>query len=388
MIGKWAVTIGACAVLTISTAVPAGAVSVPAADPGSAGASALKDCPLLIAHRGGVPPDYATIPENSMAAFERAASLGVWSLETDVFYTKDGHAIIMHDKSLDRTTNGKGLVADHTLAEIEQLRLVTDHDGVRNVTDQKVPTLQQVLDFAVARNVNVLPEYKDAEDDSLIHRYINQLNQSGAKTIVGGFSKKVLNEVHGLDPSERLMWFHLGNGVGPADVPEGANAGFLSLLINKAVVTAMNNAGVKMDGWFNVATGGDDQDGWKALTEAGVTWITTDLPKEYKEWTATTDTCIQRPKIKQIAPCAEFPNKVRRDRKVVVLDETCKTSADQTVSVKARSGKKGSFAVVMGKHGKVKIKTKDTRSTLRIMFKAPGTDSFNGYDRHRIYKVR
>ncbi|MBM7693616.1 glycerophosphoryl diester phosphodiesterase [Peribacillus deserti] len=73
--------------------------------------------PLVIAHQGGE----LLAPSNTMAAFDNAANLGVDVLETDLHITKDGHLVAIHDASVDRTTNGKGLVADLTLKEIQSL---------------------------------------------------------------------------------------------------------------------------------------------------------------------------------------------------------------------------------------------------------------------------
>jgi glycerophosphoryl diester phosphodiesterase len=75
------------------------------------------DRPLVIAHQGGE----LLAPSNTMTAFENAAEMGVDVLETDIHITKDGYLVTIHDPSVDRTTNGKGKVADLTLAEIQEL---------------------------------------------------------------------------------------------------------------------------------------------------------------------------------------------------------------------------------------------------------------------------
>ncbi|HVL23648.1 MAG TPA: glycerophosphodiester phosphodiesterase family protein [Thermomicrobiales bacterium] len=72
---------------------------------------------LTIAHRGA--SGYA--PENTRAAFERAIEMGADMIETDVQLTLDGELVLIHDDLVDRTTDGQGPVADHTLAEIQAL---------------------------------------------------------------------------------------------------------------------------------------------------------------------------------------------------------------------------------------------------------------------------
>jgi glycerophosphoryl diester phosphodiesterase len=73
--------------------------------------------PLVIAHRGGG----GLIPENTLEAFEYSARMGVDVLELDVHATRDGALVVMHDRSVDRTTDGRGRVGEMTLAELKKL---------------------------------------------------------------------------------------------------------------------------------------------------------------------------------------------------------------------------------------------------------------------------
>jgi glycerophosphoryl diester phosphodiesterase len=92
----------------------------------------------VIAHRG----EHIECPENTMPAIEKAIALGVDWVELDVRTTKDGHYVLMHNSSVDATTNGKGEVAELTLAEIRSLDA-----GVRrpNFKGTRVPTLDEAL---------------------------------------------------------------------------------------------------------------------------------------------------------------------------------------------------------------------------------------------------
>ena len=94
---------------------------------------------LVAAHRAA----HAVYPENSVAAMKEAIRLGVDIIETDIRETKDGVLIIMHDKTIDRTTTGKGLVAEKTYAELQQVFLL--HDG--KPTSEKIPTFKEVLEL-------------------------------------------------------------------------------------------------------------------------------------------------------------------------------------------------------------------------------------------------
>lgn len=92
---------------------------------------------LIAAHRGA----HLEAPENSMAAFRKAIEMGIDIIELDVRCTKDGVLVLMHDKTVDRTTDGKGLVNSFTFEEIRRLHL--KHNG--QLTEEKVPTLEEAL---------------------------------------------------------------------------------------------------------------------------------------------------------------------------------------------------------------------------------------------------
>ncbi len=98
--------------------------------------------PLLCGHRGA----RVHAPENTMAGFELAARLGADLIELDVRLSSDGALVIIHDATVDRTTNGSGRVAELTWAELQALDA-----GIRfgeAFAGQCVPSLQEVLDWA------------------------------------------------------------------------------------------------------------------------------------------------------------------------------------------------------------------------------------------------
>lgn len=106
---------------------------------------------VRIAHRGAS----ADYPENTLLAFRRAIEMGVDYLEVDVQLTRDGALIVLHDETLDRTTNGSGRVRDHTLAQIRKL------DAGRG---ERVPTLDEVFTLARANGVRLCIEAKGGDD--------------------------------------------------------------------------------------------------------------------------------------------------------------------------------------------------------------------------------
>jgi glycerophosphoryl diester phosphodiesterase len=93
---------------------------------------------MVAAHRG----DWRNAPENSLLAFRYAAAMGADIVELDLKKTKDGEIIIMHDETIDRTTNGKGKPLDYTLDELKKFRL---KNGLGRVTNNTIPTLREVM---------------------------------------------------------------------------------------------------------------------------------------------------------------------------------------------------------------------------------------------------
>lgn len=93
---------------------------------------------MVAAHRG----DWRNAPENSLLAFKSAAAMGVDVVELDLGKTKDGVIIIMHDQTIDRTTNGKGTPGDFTFEEISKFGL---RNGLGRVTNNHIPTLKEVM---------------------------------------------------------------------------------------------------------------------------------------------------------------------------------------------------------------------------------------------------
>ncbi|ALS37366.1 glycerophosphoryl diester phosphodiesterase [Enterococcus rotai] len=95
----------------------------------------------IIAHRGSK----GTHPENTLAAFEEAIRVGADGIELDVQLSKDNHLIVIHDETVDRTTNGHGSVGSLTLKELKQLDAGNWFE--KNPMSQKIPTLVEVLEL-------------------------------------------------------------------------------------------------------------------------------------------------------------------------------------------------------------------------------------------------
>lgn len=91
-------------------------------------------------------------PENTLLAFQKAIEAGAAGIELDVQYSKDGKMVVIHDETLDRTTNGSGLVKDHTLEELKALDASYIFTGQYGKVE--IPTLDEVL--ALVRNYDII----------------------------------------------------------------------------------------------------------------------------------------------------------------------------------------------------------------------------------------
>lgn len=93
---------------------------------------------LVAAHRG----DWRIAPENSLKALQSCIVQGFDMMELDVKMTRDSVLVVMHDQTIDRTTNGKGNVSDYTLEEIRKFRL---RNGLGRVTNNDIPTFKELM---------------------------------------------------------------------------------------------------------------------------------------------------------------------------------------------------------------------------------------------------
>lgn len=186
--------------------------------------------PLIFAHRGAS----EACPEHTLAAYERALAEGADGVECDVRLTRDGHLVCLHDRRLDRTSNGSGLVSDHTLAQLEELDFGSWHGG----GPAAVLTLDRLLDLlrAAGRPVDLLIETKhpNRSGPEIEHRLILLLRRHGlvsgsgpVRVTVMSFSVLALRRIRRLAPelSTVLLLDLLPPGLRPVRLPFARIAG-------------------------------------------------------------------------------------------------------------------------------------------------------------------
>lgn len=135
----------------------------------------------VIAHRGGA----GIMPENTLAAFAHAIRLGCDYVEIDVRTTRDGKLVIMHDRTVDRTTNGSGAVNELTLNAIRKLDAGAKFSPLYR--GEKVPTLDEVFELC-RRKINVYIDHKEAPIEAIL-RTIRRHRMEKQVVIYGGLDR-------------------------------------------------------------------------------------------------------------------------------------------------------------------------------------------------------
>ena len=154
----------------------------------------------IIAHRGGAGLGL----ENTLSCIEKGINSGAHIIEIDIHLSKDGHLIVCHDQTVDRTTNGKGRIRDMTLDEIRKLRII-DENG--NPTDEQLPTLAEVLELINGRAILLI----EIKRTGKIYQGIEQKTldeiekfQACSWVIIQSFNDSVLKTIHAINPDLRL----------------------------------------------------------------------------------------------------------------------------------------------------------------------------------------
>ena len=160
----------------------------------------------VIAHRGGS----HLAPENTMAAFKNAIKLGVDMIEIDVEQTKESVVVVIHDATVDRTTNGTGAVDTLSWDYVKSLNASQSWKG-DNYKDEKISTLDEVLELLKGTGVTLLIEIKEGSEryPGIEKRTVDAIQKFNAYSwaIVQSFNKKAIDRVKQDD--ENIKTFYL-----------------------------------------------------------------------------------------------------------------------------------------------------------------------------------
>ncbi|TDL40501.1 glycerophosphodiester phosphodiesterase [Macrococcoides bohemicum] len=150
----------------------------------------------VIGHRG-----YAALyPENTMLSFKKAYEHGADGIELDIHMSVDKEIIVIHDPSLNRTTNQKGRVNQLTLDEIKNARI---KNGLFKITDEQVPTLKEVMDWIITTDMTLNIEIKGVTEGVLEDGLLKLLSHYDMKEriIISSFNLESLLYIEKIDSS-------------------------------------------------------------------------------------------------------------------------------------------------------------------------------------------
>jgi glycerophosphoryl diester phosphodiesterase len=212
-----------------------------------------------------------------MAAFERAAELGVVFIETDLHLTRDARFVAIHDATLERTTNGRGKVSDFTLAELRRLDNGLWYD--RQYMGQRLPTLEDILEFGRKRDVVFYLEVKYEAAWGMHHALVGALQkeQDAARTIVISFDPSTIDSVRKLDASI-MTGLLIEQGGEAGAVKNALDVGARQLcprnsLITSELIAEAHRADLLVATWTV-----DDAEEMRRVIAAGADGVMTDFP--------------------------------------------------------------------------------------------------------------
>jgi glycerophosphoryl diester phosphodiesterase len=218
-------------------------------------------------------------PENTFASFEQALESGADWIELDVHQTRDGGLAVIHDEAVDRTTNGHGLVKEHTIAELKQLDAGSWFG--QQFAGQRIPTLDEVLAWARQHHTVVDIEIKNAPlyYAGIEESVVKTLDRAGMteQVIVISFDHQAVQRVKALDSRITTGVLYAARPVdGGVGLARTAQADALLphwAYVTRADVDRAHDAGLAVAPWES-----SDPRVLRSLIAAGVDAIGTNAP--------------------------------------------------------------------------------------------------------------
>jgi glycerophosphoryl diester phosphodiesterase len=235
--------------------------------------------PILIAHRGGS----LEAPENTLAAFRHAIELGMRYVELDVQMSSDGEMVVIHDETLDRTTNGNGPVSSLTLQELRKLD-AGSHFGPQ-YAGEPIPTLREVLELCTSAGVGVVVELKSPSlYPGMVQKVIALVGEmrkrGGVNILCISFEHSAIREARALDeiiPLGYLYEYFEQEFVQPDDAIQAYCPYFGTALARPDQVAKAHELG-KLVFVYTV----NEEEDIRQITAAGIDGLVSDRPSLLK----------------------------------------------------------------------------------------------------------
>jgi glycerophosphoryl diester phosphodiesterase len=225
---------------------------------------------MVIAHRGA--SSYA--PENTLAAFDLALEMGVRQIELDVDFTSDGHIVVIHDDTVDRTTNGSGPVTSHTLAALRALDAGSWFGD--KFTGERIPTFHEVLERYKGR-IHLHTEIKGFSP-SLSQRTADLIRTHGMEeqVTITSFQNVRLEEMRAYAPELPMGWLVVE--VSEAIIAQARAMGVTQLCPRANMVTPELVRRLHAEGFVARAWGVTTEDLMQQVVQAGADGMTINFP--------------------------------------------------------------------------------------------------------------
>jgi glycerophosphoryl diester phosphodiesterase len=235
---------------------------------------------LAIAHRGAS----GHAPENTLAAFRRAVSMGATFIETDLQLSRDARFVAIHDDTVNRTTNGQGKVHDLTLADLRKLDAGSWFGS--EYAGERIPTLEELLDFSKKHDVVFYLELKPSGSWGGEHALIGALRESGEipRTVVISFDANIVQRLREIEPT--LMTGLLYDGQVPNPVEKAVEIGARQVAVRGDLVTPALLVEARRKDLQVVCWTVNHPAHMRMLIEAGVDGIMSDYPDRLAATTA------------------------------------------------------------------------------------------------------
>ena len=227
---------------------------------------------LVIAHRGAS----GHAPENTLAAFKKAVAMGAAFIETDLQLSRDARFVAIHDATLNRTTNGQGAVHDMTLENLRRLDAGSWFGS--QFAGERIPTLEEVLEFSKKNDVVFYLELKPAGSWGGEHALIGGLRQSGEipRAVVISFDPSVVLNLRKIEPT--LMTGLLFDGQIEKPIQKALEVGARQLVARGDLVTPALLAEARKNDLQVVCWTVNHPAHIRMLIAAGVNGIMSDYP--------------------------------------------------------------------------------------------------------------
>ncbi|MBI5967686.1 MAG: hypothetical protein HY882_07510, partial [Deltaproteobacteria bacterium] len=190
---------------------------------------------MVIAHRGFS----GAAPENTLTAFQKAIEVGSDMIELDVHLSKDGEVVVIHDDSLERTSNGRGKVGDYPLQELKKFDAGSWFGP--KFSGERIPTLKEVLELTQGKilvNIEIKDEYLGRYTiEDLVERSLQEVKRAGMKNqvIFSSFHSSALDRSKERDSCPRTALLYHRPWESLQEVTGGKN--FSQLNLRKSYLT-------------------------------------------------------------------------------------------------------------------------------------------------------